>query len=143
MTLGLLVLAAALLAGGFALSTAATRASRSARAATVAHTLATRALGRALVEWSRTEDGLAVGASVERPLPEFAALSVDAADTRLRVQRLSARLFVLAVDVRVPATGTPLARRRMRLLVERQVAADTTLFLIPRRLARWPVADLY
>ena len=141
--LGMLALAAALVAGAFATATAATRATRTARAAIVAREAAHRALGRAVAGWQRMDDSLPIGAFVLRTSPESTAAALDSINTRLRVQRLSLRHFVVAVDVVVPATGPTLARRRMRVLLERPPSPDSTTVLAPRPLMRWPVADLY
>jgi hypothetical protein len=142
-TLALLALGAALLAGGFASATASARATRSVRASLVASTSCRRALARALRAWSAAEEGLPVGGTVQRVLSEPAEVSLDSADTRLRIQRLSATLFVVAVDVTVPAVGAVLARRRVRLLVRRVPGADTTLIPTPRAIPQWPLGELY
>jgi type II secretory pathway pseudopilin PulG len=143
-TLAMLALAAALLAGAFAQASASSRAARSARAGLVASALARRALGRAIAQWSAVEDSLVIGGIVQRSLPESAAVLLDSADTRLRVQRLSATLYVIAADVSVPGSLAPLARRRIRVLVEYRAPFDSTLlFQLPRPLARWALGDLY
>ncbi|MFL5605966.1 MAG: hypothetical protein ACJ8AD_05935 [Gemmatimonadaceae bacterium] len=56
---------------------------------------------------------------------------------------MSLQLFVVSVDVRVPASGPALARRRMRVLLERPPSPDSTTFLAPRPLVQWAVAELY
>jgi len=141
--LGLLALAAMLVAGAFATATAASRATRSARAAIVAREAARHALGRAVAGWQRVDDSLPIGAFTLRTSPESSATAIDSVNARLRVQRLSLSRFVVAVDVVVPATGAPLARRRMRVLLERPPSPDSTTLLSPRPLMRWPVAELY
>ena len=141
--LALLALSAALLAGGFASATASARAARSSRAALVASAATRRALGAALQGWSGADDSLPVGATRERDGAEPSELPRDAADTRVRVQRLSATLFVIAADVVVPARGAPLARRRMRLLVRRSAAPDSTVVPPPRAIARWSFGELF
>jgi hypothetical protein len=141
--LALLALSAALLAGGFASATASARAARSSRAALVASAATRRALGAALQGWSGAENALSVGAMIERDASEPTEVPRDAADTRVRIQRLSATLFVIAADVVVPARGTPLARRRMRLLVRRAAGADSTVVPPPRAIARWSLGELF
>ena len=141
--LGLLALTAALVAGAFATATAALRASRTARASVVARESARRALGRAIAGWRRMDDSLPIGGFVVRTSPESVGVALDSADARLRVQRLSLTSFVIAVDVVVPASGPTLARRRMRVLLERPPSPDSTTLLAPRPITRWPVADLY
>lgn len=142
-TLALLALATALLAGAFASASAAARATRSTRASVVAHAAARRALARAVGSWSATEDSLPVGAFVVRAVPDSAAALLDAADTRVRVQRLTPTMFLVAVDAIVPASGAALARRRSRVLLERPRSPDSTIVLPPRPIARWASADLF
>jgi hypothetical protein len=142
-TLAILALAAALLAGSFAASSASARASRSARAALVADAAARRALATTVMRWSGAEEGLLVGASLQRVVPDSASVPLDAADTRVVVQRLSASLHVVATDVTVPAVGPPLARRRMRILVTRYTPIDTTMTRPPTTIVRWPAGALF
>jgi hypothetical protein len=139
----MLALAAALIAGAFATATAATRATRSTRAVIVAREAARRALGRAVAGWQGMDDSLPIGAFTLRTSPGSSATALDSVNARLRVQRLSLTRYVIAVDVVVPATGPTLARRRMRVLLERPPSPDSTTLLPPRPLVRWPVAELY
>ena len=104
---------------------------------------ARRALGRAVAGWQAMDDSLPIGAFVLRTSPESSGVALDSANTRIRVQRLSLTRFVIAVDVTVPAVGPTLARRRMRVLLERPPSPDSTTLLAPRPLVRWPVAELY
>ena len=140
---GMLALAAALIAGAFATATAASRAARTTRAAIVAREAARRALGRAVAGWGAMDDSLPIGAFALRTSPDSAVAPLDAANTRLRVQRLSRTRFVIAVDVAVPAAGPTLARRRMRVLLERPPSPDSTTLLAPRPIMQWSVAELY
>jgi len=141
--LGLLALASVLVAGAFATATAAARATRAARAAVVAREAARHALGRAVAGWQRMDDSLPIGAFALRTSPESTATAIDSVNARLRVQRLSLTRFAISVDVAVPAVGQTLARRRMRVLLERPPSPDSTTLLAPRVLTRWPVAELY
>jgi hypothetical protein len=141
--LGMLALAAALIAGAFATATAASRASRTTRAAIIARESARRALGRAVAGWQAMDDSLPIGAFALRTSPESSGVALDSANTRIRVQRLSLTRFAIAVDVVVPAAGPTLARRRMRVLLERPPSPDSTTVLAPRPLVRWSVAELY
>jgi hypothetical protein len=108
----------------------------------VARESARRALGRAVAGWRRADDSLPIGAFVLRTSPESTAIALDSADVRLRIQRLSLTSFVASVDVVIPARGPMLARRRMRVLLERP-SLDSATLLAPRPLVRWSVADLY
>lgn len=142
-TLAILALAAALLAGVFATSNASARASRSARAALVADAAARRALAQTIMGWSAVEEALPVGGALQRVVPDSASAPLDAADTRVVVQRLTTSLHVVAADVTVPASGVPLARRRMRILVRRHTPIDTTMIHPPTTISRWPSGALY
>jgi hypothetical protein len=53
------------------------------------------------------------------------------------------RLYVIAADVRVPAVGSVLARRRIRLLVQKSATLDSTSLQAPRIITRWAIAELY
>jgi len=141
--LGMLALAAALVAGAFATAIAASRATRTARAAIVARESARRALGRAVAGWTPMDDSLPIGAFALRTSPDSVVAPLDSTNTRIRVQRLSLTRYVVAVDVVVPAAGPALARRRMRVLLERPPSPDSATLLAPRPLTRWSVAELY
>jgi hypothetical protein len=142
-TLAILALAAALLAGAFATSTASSRAARSARAALLADAAARRALATTLMSWSAADDSLAIGAARSYVVPDSTSALLDAADTRVVVLRLAANLHVVASDVTVPASGVPLAHRRMRVLVRRRLPIDTTMIQPPTTIDRWPAGALY
>jgi len=141
--LALLALGAALIAGAFAAARGSARGARSARAAVVAKAAARRALARTITSWSPTEDSLGIGGFVARAYAESAAVALDSADIRVRVHRLSATLYVVAAEARVPFTGAPLARRRARVLLERAPTIDSTIVQPIRPIARWAGAELY
>lgn len=142
-TLAMLALAAALLAGSFVAATATMRAARVVRAGVVAETVGRRALARGVAGWRAADDSLAVGAASVRTYAESAAVALDSARVRLRVQRIALARYVVSADVEVPAAGPLLARRRMRVLLERPPSPDSTVVLAPRPIARWAVAELY
>jgi type II secretory pathway component PulK len=142
-TLALLALAGVLLAGAFASAAASARATRSSRAGLVADAAARRALATALMRWSGAEESLLVGGAVMRVQRDSASTPLDSAESRVVVQRLTASLHVIAADVTVPATGAPLARRRMRVLVRKRTPVDTTVVQPPQTLSRWSVGALY
>lgn len=145
--LAILALSSALLAGAFAAARAMTRAARSARALARAEAGAQRALGDVLLGWNEALDGLPVGAYLEPAGP------VESADTaevmprlvsRRRVTRLTERLYVVSVDVRVLDGELPVAWRRARLVLERPVRADSTVPPTrPVPISRWSFAELY
>lgn len=139
--LALLALGAALIAGAFAAARGAGRATRSSRAGVVADAAARRALARTLASW--TADSLGVGAFVTGTFAESAAVALDSAEVRVRVQRLSPTLFAVAAEANVPSSRASVARRRVRVLLERAPTIDSTIVSPPRPLARWSGADLY
>ena len=141
--IALLALGAALIAGAFAAARGSARSTRSARAAIVAHAAVRRALARTLSSWSAADDSLGIGGFTTRAIAESAAVTVDSADVRVRVHRLSASLYVVAADASVPAARAPLARRRVRVLLERAPTIDSTIVQPLRPIARWASADLY
>jgi hypothetical protein len=141
--LALLALGTALIAGAFAAARGTARASRSARAAIVAHAAAHRALARTLSSWRAADDSLGIGGFTTRALSESAAVALDSASVLVRVHRLSASLYVVAAEASVPAVRTALARRRVRVLLERAPTIDTTKVQPLRPITRWPTADLY
>jgi len=141
-TLAILALAAALLAGAFATASASARATRSLRASLVADALVRRVLASALVQWSGAEEALLIGGTLIRAVPDSITAPVDAADARIVVMRLSAKLHVIAADVTVPAIGTPLARRRARVIVTQHIPIDTTRIQSPTIISRWGVGPL-
>ena len=141
--LALLALGAALIAGAFAAARGSARATRSARAAVVAHAVARRALARTVFSWSAADDSLRIGAFVLRAYSESAAVAVDSADVRVRVHRLSASLYVVAAEASVPSARSPIARRRVRVLLQRAPTIDTSVVQPPRPITRWASADLY
>jgi len=141
--IALLALGAALIAGAFAAARGAARATRSARAAVVAHAAARRGLVRTLSSWSATDDSLGIGAFTTRAFTDSAAVAADSADIRARVQRLSASRFIVSTEASVPSARAPIARRRMRVLLERAPTIDTTVVQPPRPITRWASADLY
>jgi hypothetical protein len=141
--LALLALGAALIAGAFAAARGSARGTRSARAAVVATAAARRALARTMASWSAAENSLGIGGFSSRAYAESGSVAVDVADVQLRVHRLSATLYVVAAEARVPSTGAPIARRRARVLLERAPTIDSTVVQPIRPIARWASADLY
>lgn len=139
--LGLLLLAAALLAGSVMASVHLTRATRGIVSVARADAEARRALGAVVQGWDARVDSLPVGARVERAIPPL-----DADGPRVvvhaYVQRISRSLFAAHVAVRVGEGAGTLAVRRMHLLLERPGLTDSTgTSARPMPLARWSVAD--
>jgi hypothetical protein len=122
--LALLTFAAALLAGAFASSTSLVVAERSARASVYAETAARRIAAEVLAGWVDDEDTLAVHAYQDREPRVSSPFGPMLA--RTRIQRISAALYTITVDVRVGAGAIPIAHRRARLVLERRPPADST-----------------
>jgi type II secretory pathway component PulK len=135
--LALLTLSGALIAGAFAAARGSARATRSTRAAIVAHAAARRALVLAVSSWSGAQDSMNVGAVVVRAWRDSASVSLDVADVRLQVQRVSPSLFLVAADASVPSSNMPIARRRAHALLERAPTIDSTTVSRVRAIARW------
>jgi hypothetical protein len=141
--LGLLLLAAGLLAGSAVASVELRRATRSLASAARAGSETRRALGEVLQRWDGGLDSLPIGGIVDRPVSAPERVGPPVA-VRAQVRRLNSRLFAASVTVRVGDAGAPLAVRRVRLLLER--AADTGVHtagvhVVP--LARWGLVDLH
>jgi hypothetical protein len=141
--IALLALGAAMVAGAYAAARGSARATRSSRAAVVAHAAARRGLARTLSSWSAADDSLGIGAFTIRTFAESAAVAADSADIRVRVHRLSASCFVVSAEASVPSARVPIARRRVRVLLERAPTIDTTVVQRLAPITRWASADLY
>jgi hypothetical protein len=102
-------------------------------------------LAETLAAWNAGDDSLAIGASSVRITSArhngFGALDLR---TAVRVHRTAARRFVIAVSAQVGQGSAVRARRRLQLVVERDIASDTAA---PKRppapLARWSTSDIY
>ncbi|HET9011836.1 MAG TPA: hypothetical protein VFN38_08470, partial [Gemmatimonadaceae bacterium] len=139
--LGLLLLAAGLLAGSATASVELGRTARSRSWAARAELETQRAIGLVLQGWDATLDSLPIGASVDRVV-EPSAPSGPPVIVRARVRRLSARTFAAVVTARVGVSGQAGARRA-RLLLQREAsdsgsAAAAGVSTVPR----WSVVDL-
>jgi hypothetical protein len=143
--LALVTLAAALLAWSAAVVSAGARAVLAERAALSAESQARRLLAITLRHWDVRDDSLDTGAMVDRIVDAESSEAAPALPTtaHVSVQRLGATLFAIAADVRVGG-DQPLARRRIRLLVQRVIMPDSVrTHLPPAPIARWSTADLY
>ena len=141
--LGLMMLAAGLLAGTAVAAVGLQRATRTLAATGRANAELRRALAGVLQGWDAGLDSMPVGASIERPT---SPVIVDggvrvAASTRIR--RLGPTLYAAAVAVSVGDSSVPLASRRARLVVARIVGPSGSGSATgPQSLARWSVTDL-
>ena len=141
--LALLTLAGALIAGAFAAARASARATRSTRAAIVAHAAARYAIVRTVASWGGREDSLNLGAFDVRAWRDSAVAGLDAVDARVRVHRLSPTLFLVSAEASVPSSAAPLARRRARLLLERAPTIDSTSVSRARPIRQWASGHQY
>jgi hypothetical protein len=139
--LGLMLLAAGLLAGTAVASLELQRASRTLGASARAETELRRSMALVLQGWSSTLDSMPVGATVDR---EVLPVVVDGARVsgRTRVRRLGDAMYAATVVVQVGDSAAPLAFRQGRLLLTR--VADTAVSggsPSVRPLPQWRVAD--
>jgi hypothetical protein len=145
--LGLLMLGAALLAGTSVASREMHRAVRGRVAGARAEWEARRAVGTVMQGWNAALDSMPVGATRE----EVLVAPVEGPATRItaRVRRLAVDRYAASVTVRVGAEGGAgsLAVRRVRLLLERALAADsatpsdTARVVMP--ITRWRVVEVW
>lgn len=138
--LGLLLLAAALLAGGAVSAVELRRATRTVASAQRADAEARHALGTAVQSWGAQEDSLPVGAVLHRTLAAPSA----GPPTHLvsALQRLTSTLWAVDIRVRVGAPSPAHAIRRVRLLLQRSgspTAGSEPASVIP--VARWSTVD--
>ncbi len=139
--LGLLLLAAALLAGGATASVELRRAARSRSWAARADFETQRALGLVLQGWDAALDSLPIGASVDRVV-EPSASSGPPVTVSARVRRLSARNYAAVVAVRVGVSGQAAARRARLLLQRAAPGSDSVASTGVSTVSRWSVVDL-
>lgn len=136
--LTLLTLGAALLVGTSAASRAAARAQISSEGAMRANAEARRALADVVSGWSGAYDSLSQGATTQ------SITAHDGWSIRIRVCRVADRRFVVVVDCQVGPEDAVIARRRLQLVLERQIPTDTTAAPTPPRpIGRWALSDIY
>ena len=139
--LGLLVLAAALLAGSAIASVGLRRATRGLTAAARAEWEGQRALGEVMTRWDGVADSLPIGAWLERPLPAH-GLAGPPLTVRAGLQRLTPSVYSASAWVWVGDSASAQAFRRVRLLLERRPSGDSALAVeTPTPIARWSVID--
>jgi hypothetical protein len=140
--LGLMMLAAGLLAGTAVASLGLQRATRTLAATARADSELRRGLALVLQGWDAGLDSMPVGAAVDRTIPTGGAEGPPLA-VQARVRRLGTMLYAAVVAVQVGDSAAPLASRRARLLLSR--AADTAAtgaVAGVRPLSQWSVTDL-
>lgn len=144
-SVSLLALGAALLAGSFTAATSAQRAVQSREAALLAGAEVRASIAEFVSQWSRSDDSLAVGS--ERSLvlgPRTRGSSAVTMSTRLRLRRLSPTRYVVVGDCQAGPDDAVLARRRVRAILNRVQPVDSLAPLAaPAPIGRWTLADLY
>jgi hypothetical protein len=141
--LGLLLFAAALLAGSAVASVGLRRASRSLVAAARAEAEARRWLGEVVQRWNAAADSLPIGATLDR-VNRVEGATGPPVIVQARIRRLTANLYTVTVSARVGDSVPTLAFRRVRLLLERPPPTDSAgVSGAVRPLARWSVVDLH
>jgi hypothetical protein len=143
--LGLLAMGAALLAGSFMAGTAAQRSVESREAALLAGTEVRVAVAEFVSRWSAADDSL--GAGAERVIvlgPRVRGSGAVTMTTQLRLRRLSPTRYVVVADCQAGLDDAVLARRRVRVILDRARVADSVAAMTaPVPIARWTLADLY
>ena len=146
--LALLALSAALATVTFSAAVAARRASVTAQARALVETGGRRAFGEVIATWSAALDSMPVGTGADIALAE----RVDPGPPlvrRARVEHVADGLYAVTVELRAFSWAQPVARRRVRLWLERPAATasspgtDVTRMTPPILVTHWPFADLY
>lgn len=145
----LLALSAALATATFSAAHAVRRAARTSRARARVETGVRRAFGEVLTGWSAALDSIPVGRSVDVALDVEPAEAGPPLVRHARVERVTAVLYAVTVDLYAFDREHPLARRRARLWLERQASATESPGAVAAALAPpvvvtpWAFADLY
>jgi hypothetical protein len=141
--LALTSLGAALLVGSAAAGRAATRSAQAHEAAAIADAEVRVTLAQYMARWSGADDSVSVGSERQSVLPLRWSGSLPVVG-RARLVRLSTSRFILGVESQVGPVSSPIAIRRLSLLLERPLAVDSTMGASPPLpVRRWGVADLY
>lgn len=141
----LMALASALLVGATASARSVARAAKSHEASVIADAESRVVIAGILQAWTPADDSLRVGTARAFVVgPRVAGWGGALVVTRIRVQRLSPRHYVVATECQVGPDSAVLARRRMRLVLERAPSSDSTLpFSSPAPLGQWSLSDLF
>ena len=145
----LLALSAALATATFSAAHAMRRASLTALAEVRVETGVRRAFGEVLAAWGTALDTLPVGATVDVVLGVEPSDAGPPIERRAQVQRVADGLYAMTVELRAFTRERPVARRRVRLWLERPAAAAPSPADSapppgpPVLVTLWPFADLY
>ena len=139
--LALVALGAALLASAAVAVSAGRRATLLERAGLTAESTARRVVAECLSGWDESAEQMSVGSAVEWSWPAPAGVRTGelSVQTHVRRERLGLTLYALSVESFV-GDAPFLARRRVRLLVQRDTGAAG---MRPVPIARWSLADLH
>ena len=143
--LALLALSAALLAGAAQWGRLALRSAQSHNASVTSDAESRAVLAELMSAWSSSDDSLPVGRSRELTVgPRRVGAGGLVATSRVRLMRLSATRFVVGVECTVGPEGAISARRRLSLILDRRVPADTSAApLPPAPIRQWCIGDLF
>lgn len=141
--LALLTLAAALLAGTAAAGRAAQRSVQSHEAALLAGSEVRAAVAEFVAGWRWGDDSLAVGAERAAVIgPRLRGSGALPVTIRVRLLRLSAFRYIVVADCQAGPDDAVLARRRVRVILERAAPLDNSAPAMPPTPAgRWTVTD--
>ena len=141
--LGLVMLAAALLASAAEVAAVSARRARADAAAVTAESAVRRTIAVLLTGWSASYDSLAIGHSVDATsgIPDETGVNLPCR-IEARVQRIDSTLFALTFDARAGVIPT-MSRRRVRLLVRSGALDPLTRAAVARPIAQWSLTDLY
>ncbi len=143
--LALLILGSALLAGSSSASRATGRAARTYEAVALGDAESRSMAANYLMGWSAAEDSLTVGGDLSTSrVDTIASFGATPVVSTIRLKRLSALRFVLAVECRIGPPASVLAIRRMRIVLQRAAPADSTVPPPPPvPIRHWAASDLY
>jgi hypothetical protein len=140
--LGLMMLAAGLLAGAVLASVDLQRATRTLGAVGRAEAEIRRGLAAVVQGWDAGLDSLPIGGTAERVAPTVRLDGIPVT-ARTRVRRLAAGLYAASIAVRVGDSAAPIAVRRARLLLARRAdSASGAASPSVTPLSRWSLVDL-
>jgi hypothetical protein len=140
--LGLMMLAAGLLAGAVIATVELQRATRTLGAVGRAEAEVRRGLAIVVQGWDAGLDSLPIGGTADRggPVARLDGMPVTA---RTRVRRLASGLYAASIAVQVGDSAAPLAVRRARLLLARRIdtaAGGASARVTP--VSRWSLVEL-
>ena len=143
--LALLALAGALLAGSAQAGLALAWSAQSYGASITAESESRATLAEFVGAWSSSYDSLAVGASIQKEIaPSRVGTTGLVALARVRLMRLSATRYIVALESSVGEPGRAMSRRRLSLVLDRPRGSDSlTTRPPPAPIRNWSLAELF